>query len=524
LRNGQFFSCDFSAANLRRCNVSGSRASSTAFKGADLSGADFTGTVLANCSFHDTSLYGARLRDVDLDDVDFTGADFDEKTDFHGTPWWLGTGWTMPQILALAPRFRPKDVAESATFLSTIDALQRDIDKAAQAKNDDQQAELKNQRAYYRAVRGVQLAAALADVNAALKKKRAPHFFATRGLIDLELARFSEAIKDLELAQFGPVPGQVSYHLALAHHAFNRAENERTLRKQAAKLGYQPTYERVLLSFKAGIAQTPQATTTDPLAQPQPSPQTPVVVPNIAGLEPYEVRIIGLTAMFENTNWETIRGDFDGGGITFGIGEWDMRHDDSLPQLLRDMRSEDQTRFDAIIGDGLPDIQTLLASDTIISQRLALAKTVFQGAPGKLSPQWQKRFQALGQDGRFIAVQARRLKRILLPKASELARRFSLHSERGIALMYDVLVQNGMRQTLDQAITARLSDPSLTSETDRMVAIANTVADATKAPVRDDVRARKMTIATGRGEVHGVAYDLDAIGITLNPPSASVSP
>jgi hypothetical protein len=142
-----------------------------------------------------------------------------------------------------------------------------------------------------------------------------------------------------------------------------------------------------------------------------------------------------------------------------------------------------------------------------------------------LTKVWQDRFTALGHEDRFVAVEARWIDRMFFAKALELAAKFSLRSERAIALMYDVTEQSGlMKPSLEQSIAAKLADPALTSETDRMVAIANLVADATPAPFRDDVRARKMIIATGRGELRGVSYDLDALGITVNPPAPATQP
>jgi tetratricopeptide (TPR) repeat protein len=377
-----------------------------------------------------------------------------------------------------------------------------------------------NERAYYRAIRGVQLAAALTDINAALKKKRADHFYATRGLIYLEIGQFDAAIKDLERAQFGPpeTAGRVAHHLELANIALGNQANAQMWHNRATSLNYKETYERVLLSTlrRKGNQNLPPPT-TDPS---QPVPVIPIS--DIPGLQRYELGTIGLSAAFEGIAWTTALGNVDGFGITFGVGQWNMRSDDGLPQLLREMRSEDQSRFDVIAGDGLSDLLSLMASDIPIARRLERANSpVFQGdTAGSLNAVWQQRFAALGSEPKFIAVQARRAKRVWLPKATELANKFGLHSERGIALVYDILIQ-GMRSSLEQKIMAKSSDPALTSETDRMVAIANAVADSVPDKNRDLTRARKMIIATGRGEFRRATYDLDALGITLNPPAAS---
>jgi hypothetical protein len=45
------------------------------------------------------------------------------------------------------------------------------------------------------------------------------------------------------------------------------------------------------------------------------------------------------------------------------------------------------------------------------------------------------------------------------------------------------------------------------------VLIANAVADAASATYRDDVRARKLTLAKGTGVVHGATFALQSWGL-----------
>jgi hypothetical protein len=61
------------------------------------------------------------------------------------------------------------------------------------------------------------------------------------------------------------------------------------------------------------------------------------------------------------------------------------------------------------------------------------------------------------------------------------------------------------------AITAGL-DPAA-PEPDRRVLIAKCVAAQARPEYRADVEARKTTIATGSGSVHGVAYTLASWGL-----------
>jgi hypothetical protein len=89
----------------------------------------------------------------------------------------------------------------------------------------------------------------------------------------------------------------------------------------------------------------------------------------------------------------------------------------------------------------------------------------------------------------------------------------------GIALCFDIAVQNGGidSDTEERRITRWLEDNPGASERDRRVRIADVVAENAKAQYVEDVRARKRTIATGEGEVHGARYATSDWGIAEHP-------
>ena len=85
--------------------------------------------------------------------------------------------------------------------------------------------------------------------------------------------------------------------------------------------------------------------------------------------------------------------------------------------------------------------------------------------------------------------------------ALETAASLGLASELGIALAFDVHVQNGgvsaaIREDLARAM-AGAPEPAVRE------ALANAVANHAKAQFREDVRSRKLAIARGEGVVHG---------------------
>lgn len=123
---------------------------------------------------------------------------------------------------------------------------------------------------------------------------------------------------------------------------------------------------------------------------------------------------------------------------------------------------------------------------------------------GKLLPEWQEQFTNLCKTKEFQEMQRSEMTKYI-NKAHEIAKEFNLKSERGLALALDIAVQNGGIDATDY-IKQRMVEGA--SETEILRLMAHAVADQSKPRWREDVRARKLTIAEGRGMVHGKDYDL----------------
>jgi hypothetical protein len=95
------------------------------------------------------------------------------------------------------------------------------------------------------------------------------------------------------------------------------------------------------------------------------------------------------------------------------------------------------------------------------------------------------------------------------------AEKYNLASELGIALCFDVHVQNGsVKPSAHQAIVKALGkDFTAQAEAMRREALARAVAGQASARWRADVLARKLAIAQGLGKVHGETFDLASWGI-----------
>ena len=127
-----------------------------------------------------------------------------------------------------------------------------------------------------------------------------------------------------------------------------------------------------------------------------------------------------------------------------------------------------------------------------------------------LAEPWLSAFRTLGEKPEVQAIQLDIADKDYFQKALVTAAGFRLQTELGLALAFDIHVQNGgvsaaARRQIQDTMAAHPSD----REQDLRVAIANAVADNAKnVAVRPDVRSRKLTIATGAGQVHGDTFVL----------------
>jgi hypothetical protein len=85
-----------------------------------------------------------------------------------------------------------------------------------------------------------------------------------------------------------------------------------------------------------------------------------------------------------------------------------------------------------------------------------------------------------------------------------------LTSERGLALCFDIAVQNTVSDAMISDIQRQTGG---IPEPDQLSIIAHVVADHANPRYYDDVLKRKMTFATGQGAVHGDLYDIGCWGI-----------
>ena len=118
-------------------------------------------------------------------------------------------------------------------------------------------------------------------------------------------------------------------------------------------------------------------------------------------------------------------------------------------------------------------------------------------------------FETLGRRDEFQKIEMESANRFH-QDALALCKTYNVQSERALALMFDIRVQNGsisdvVRAQIEQdfALLGAEGDRDA-QEVARLRIIANRRAEAANPQWVEDVRARKLTIANGEGTVHGV--------------------
>jgi hypothetical protein len=230
-------------------------------------------------------------------------------------------------------------------------------------------------------------------------------------------------------------------------------------------------------------------------------------------------RCLALTGAFETSMGVPdcfcgIAGDFDGQGLSFGVVQWNLGQG-TLQPLLNEMLAAHEAVLRNIFHDRFAELQNMLAATRNV--QLQWARSIQHPQRHTIFEPWKGIFQALGRTPEFQTIQVQHAE-ALHAAAQNLCRRFEITSERAIALMFDIRVQNG---SIDQATEARIradfAGIASNDEVARLRSIAIRRAEAASPRFVEDVRIRKLTIANGRGTVHGVTWDLEAqFGISLH--------
>ncbi len=249
-----------------------------------------------------------------------------------------------------------------------------------------------------------------------------------------------------------------------------------------------------------------------------------IVEPEIVR-QPLAYRCLALTGSFETGTappdcFAGLSGDFDGQGLSFGVLQWNLGQG-SLQPLLAEIDCTQPALTGRIFDTHYAEFQAMLGLDR--DDQLLWARSIQDRATFRLVEPWAGMFKTLGRAREFQSIETTYAQQ-LYQDATVLCGLYGVSSERAVALMFDIKVQNGSINTVVQAqiqrdvagLDAALQGDDL--EVARLQIIANRRAEAANPQWVEDVRQRKLTIANGTGVVHGRRYDLATqYGVRLTP-------
>ncbi len=249
-----------------------------------------------------------------------------------------------------------------------------------------------------------------------------------------------------------------------------------------------------------------------PDGQGSPDPANPLLS------APLVERCLALTGAFETSSgvpdcFAGLCGDFDGQGLSFGVAQWNIGQG-TLQPLLSQMLVKHEDVMAGLFHDRLDELRTMLASP--LQAQLAWTRSIQDQLRHNISEPWKGLFKTLGRTPEFQAIQVEHADTIHTA-ALRLCDRFGVTTERAMALMFDIRVQNySIDEATEAKIRADFAAIPVDDEVSKLRSIANRRADAANPKYAEDVRIRKLTIANGTGTVHGIVYDLEKqFGIRL---------
>lgn len=251
-------------------------------------------------------------------------------------------------------------------------------------------------------------------------------------------------------------------------------------------------------------------------------------IPHCIAQEPLAARILALTGSFETGRmppdcFGVVAGDFDRQGLSFGALQWNFGQG-TLQKLLHRMNRRYPDKLRSVFGEDYPVLMAVIEADR--ETALRFARSIQDESSHKVGRSWRTKFKVLGLSGEGRQVQVAEAAG-LFKSAQRKVGEYGLRSERAVALMFDISVQNGgiSRSVKNQILSeyARLPEnlSNDLAESSRLEIVARCRAEASHPRWVADVRRRKLAIARGEGWVHGRFYNLlEQFGISLRPASS----
>jgi hypothetical protein len=229
-------------------------------------------------------------------------------------------------------------------------------------------------------------------------------------------------------------------------------------------------------------------------------------------------RALQVTAAFEGHGFTLAQGNFDGAGVTWGIIGFTLDGGE-LSKIILELDRRSPATLPLAFGADTPELLSVMSGPK--AKQMRWANSISLGASKvRLAEPWRSGFARLGATDEAQALQLELVDRDYFQPALQTARTLGLGAELGLALAFDIHVQNGgVRASAREAIDEALAEHALPAEGEQAlrVIVANAVADSARPQYREDVRSRKVTLATGTGKVHGGLYVLRSWGLGESP-------
>ncbi len=220
-----------------------------------------------------------------------------------------------------------------------------------------------------------------------------------------------------------------------------------------------------------------------------------------------EARCLQLTSTFEGHGYSLAKGNWDGAGLTWGIIAFTLTSG-SLQSVVADVQRTAPGCVTQAFGPDAAALLQIMAAPR--PQQLAWANGITAGQG--LAEPWLTHFAQFGALPQVQAIQRAHAHDQYFAPALKTGAALGLTSELGVALCFDIQVQDGgLKADQIQTLVAQHGGKP---EAEMREAAANAAADRANPKFQDDVRARKLTIAHGQGTVHGAAVTLVNWGLT----------
>lgn len=236
------------------------------------------------------------------------------------------------------------------------------------------------------------------------------------------------------------------------------------------------------------------------------SSSRPVIATSVEQ-KPLALRCLELTATIETSQapphcFAMVSGNFDKMAVSFGALQWNFGQK-SLQPILNNIINNYPQVAASVFQNNLQTLKKLLAGRF---EELMSYFSNIQVQDKNAWLQWQEQFKKLGYTKECVEAQLKEAS-AKYQAALAMCEDYGLYTENAVALMFDIIVQNGSIKSSTRA--SILQDfSSAKNETEKLVIIANRRAADAKAEWQKDVLARKETIARGFGKVHGKNFDL----------------